>query len=413
MEPLKRPLEGIKVVEFATFIAAPSCARFLADLGAEVIKVEAPGGDPLRGTAINEGRPGGDLENTSFDVDNANKSCVCLNTKTAQGREALEKLIAGADVFITNVRYKSLGKQGLDYETLKEKYPKLVFGYVTGYGDSGPDKDLPGFDFTAFFARGGVLGTLFDKDHVPMNTIPGFGDHQVGLYLANGILAALYRARETGRGDKVSVSLLHSAIWDVAIMLQAAQYGSEVTRYPISRKDASNPLVVAHQTKDGRWIQFAAPAYDASYNRFVAALGRDDLADDPRYFPQSNLQAHLGEFYELLRAQVATRTLDEWCAAFRAADLPFAVAQTWDELLRDPQAWESGCYYEMEYPTGAKRTLVRPPVMFADTPLPAYKRGPYLGEQTEAVLASLGYAAEQIDVMLAAGAAAHPMPNAQ
>ena len=411
METLRRPLEGVKVVEFATFIAAPSCARFLADLGATVVKVEAPGGDPLRGTAINEGRPTGDLENTSFDVDNANKSCVCLNTKTDEGREALEKLIAGCDVFITNVRYKSLSKQGLDYETLKVKYPKLVFGYVTGYGDKGPDKDLPGFDFTAFFARGGVLGTLFDKEHVPMNTIPGFGDHQVGLYLAIGILAALYRARETGHGDKVSVSLFHSAIWDVAIMLQGAQYGSAVTDYPISRKEASNPLVVAHKTGDGRWIQFAAPAYDASYNRFVAALGREDLVDDPRYFPQANLQANLNEFYELLRARVAERTLEEWCAAFREADLPFAVAQTWDELLKAPQAWASDCYYEMEYPTGAKRTLVRPPVMFADTPLPEYRRGPYLGEQTEAVLTELGYTPEQIAAMLAAGAASHPEPR--
>lgn len=413
METMKRPLEGVKVVEFATFIAAPSCARFLADLGAEVVKVEAPGGDPLRGTAINEGRPAGDLENTSFDVDNANKSCICLNTKSGEGREALEKLIAGADIFVTNVRYKSLAKQGLDYESLKPKYPKLVFGYVTGYGDKGPDKDLPGFDFTAFFARGGVLGTLFDKDHVPMNTIPGFGDHQVGLYLANGILAALYRARETGRGDKVSVSLFHSAIWDVAIMLQAAQYGSEATRYPISRAATSNPLVVAHKTRDGRWIQFAAPAYDATYNRFVAALGRADLADNPRYYPQANLQAHLDEFYALLRDEVAKRTLDQWCSAFREADLPFAVAQTWDELLRDPQAWESDCYYEMKYPTGARRTLVRPPVMFADTPLPEYRRGPYLGEQTETILASLGYTEEQIAAMLAAGAAQHPAPKAE
>ena len=206
MENTKRPLDGVRVVELATFIAAPSCARYLADLGAEVVKVEAPSGDPLRYTAINEGRPTGDLENTSFDVDNANKSSICLNTKTPEGREALEKLIARADVFITNVRHKSLVKSGLDYDTLKVKYPKLVMGYVTGYGEEGPDKDLPGFDFTAFFARGGIIGTLFDKDSMPMLTIPGFGDHPVGMYLANGILAALLRARETGRGDKVTVS---------------------------------------------------------------------------------------------------------------------------------------------------------------------------------------------------------------
>lgn len=183
MSEVKRPLEGVKVVELATFIAAPCCARFLADLGAEVIKVEAPAGDPLRYTAVNDGRPQDQKENTSYDLENAGKTCVCLNTKTAAGREALEKLIAGADIFITNWRQNPLKKAALDYDTLHAKYPKLVYGFVSGYGEKGPDKDLPGFDFTAFFARGGVLGTLFDKDSLPMLTIAGFGDHQVGMYL--------------------------------------------------------------------------------------------------------------------------------------------------------------------------------------------------------------------------------------
>ncbi len=210
MSEVKRPLEGVKVLELATFIAAPCCARFLADLGAEVIKVEAPAGDPLRYTAVNEGRPQDQKENTSYDLENAGKTCVCLNTKTPAGREALEKLIAEADIFITNWRQNPLKKAGLDYETLHARYPKLVYGFVSGYGEKG---------------RGGILGTLFDKDALPMLTIAGFGDHQVGMYLASGVLAALYRARETGIGDRVVVSLFHSAIWDVSLLLQASQYG--------------------------------------------------------------------------------------------------------------------------------------------------------------------------------------------
>ena len=155
MSEIKRPLEGIKVVELATFIAAPCCARFLADLGAEVIKIEAPAGDPLRYTAVNEGRPQDQKENTTYDLENANKTCIALNTKSAAGREALEKLIAGADIFITNWRQSPLKKAGLDYDTLHAKYPALVYGFVSGYGEKGPDKDLPGFDFTAFFAVAG------------------------------------------------------------------------------------------------------------------------------------------------------------------------------------------------------------------------------------------------------------------
>ncbi len=411
-EYFPRPLEGVKVVELATFIAAPSCGRYLADLGAQVIKVESLSGDPYRGTAINEGRPTGDLENTSFDLDNAGKQDICLNTKSPEGREVLEKLISQCDIFITNVRYKSLIKSGLDYETLKAKYPKLVMGYVTGYGEEGPDKDLPGFDFTAFFARGGISGTLFDKDASPMLSIPGFGDHPVGMYLASGLLAALYRASRTGKGDMVTVSLLHSAIWSVSTMLQAAQYGQPASRYPMSRKDIANPLNGIFKTSDDRWVQFASPAYDAMYARFVTALGLPELAADERFFPQANLQSHLHAFYDILVSTVAGKTLAQWCDIFKAADIPYAVAQTWDELLEDPQAWAAHCFYKYHYPTGAERTMVRPPVLFHDTPLAEPKRGPYQGEQTEQILSGLGYDKEQVDALLATGAAGHPAPRA-
>ena len=411
MSEVKRPLEGVKVLELATFIAAPCCARFLADLGAEVIKVEAPAGDPLRYTAVNEGRPQDQKENTSYDLENAGKTCVCLNTKTPAGREALEKLIAEADIFITNWRQNPLKKAGLDYEALHAKYPKLVYGFVSGYGEKGPDKDLPGFDFTAFFARGGILGTLFDKDSLPMLTIAGFGDHQVGMYLASGVLAALYRARETGIGDRVVVSLFHSAIWDVSLLLQASQYGDPTTQYPLSRRTLPNPLVVAHKTKDDKWLQIAMPQYNRHYPIFMTAIGHPELAEDPRYYPQTNLQANIEEFYDFLVKEMASRTLDEWCKLMDANDLPYAVAQTWDQLLVDKQAWASGCFYEMEYPNGAKRTMVRPPVIFEETELPPYNRGPYLGEQTELVLKNLGYTDEQVAAMIAAGEAVPMDPS--
>jgi len=327
MSTIKRPLEGVKVVELATFVAGPCCARYLADLGAEVIKVESFQGDPLRFTAVNEGRPAGEAENTSYDLENANKTCICLNTKSKAGREAMEKLIASADIFITNWRQNALERSGLDYESLKERYPKLVFGIVSGYGEKGPDKDLPGFDFTAFFARGGVMGTMFDKDNLPMNVIAGFGDHQVGMNLSSGILAALYRARETGYGDKVVVSLFHSALWDVAIMLQSAQYGHPSTQYPISRKKIANPLQVAHKTKDDRWLQIAMPRYDFFYPKFMEVIGRTDLIGDPRYYPQSALQANLEEFYEIVKEGIAKEDISVWVEKLTIADLPFCSSK--------------------------------------------------------------------------------------
>ena len=178
-------LKGVKVVELATFIAAPACGRFLADVGADVIKVEAPAGDQLRYTAPSEGRPLDQRENTTFDLENANKRGIALNLKSPGAKEVFFKLLEDADVFLTNWRPDALVRAGLDYEELKARFPKLVYAQITGYGDKGPDKDLPGFDFTAFFARGGLLGTLYEKGTVPMNVIPGLGDHQAGMFLAS------------------------------------------------------------------------------------------------------------------------------------------------------------------------------------------------------------------------------------
>ena len=406
MNATKRPLEGIKVVELATFIAAPCCARYLADLGAEVIKVESPKGDPLRYTAVNEGRPYGDAEDTSFTLENAGKKVITLNTKTEKGREALEKLIAQADVFITNWRQSPLKRAGLDYETLHAKYPSLVMGFVSGYGEVGPDKDLPGFDFTAYFARAGVMGTLYDVDAIPMTPIAGFGDHQVGMNLASGILAALLRAKTTGEGDEVVVSLFHSGVWDVALFLQAAQYGDVSTQFPISRAQIANQLNMTHKTADGRWYQLAMPQYDALYNKFVEqVLMRPDLVNDPRFYPQTNLQNNLKEFYALMVNAIGSMTGAELERRMKAADLPYAACQTWQEVLHDEQAWASNILEKVKFPNGEERAMVRTPVMFAETELPPYERGHFFGEDTREVLASLGYTKEEIAAMFAAGEA--------
>ena len=404
MSEVRRPLEGVKVVELATFIAAPCTARFLADLGADVIKVEAPMGDPLRYTAANEGRPLDQKENTSYDLENAGKRCIALNIKSPEGREVLEKLIADADVFITNNRQPSLIKNKLDYDTLHAKYPSLVYGFISGYGEKGPDKDLPGFDFTAFYARGGILGPLRDKTSTPMLTVQGFGDHQVAMNLAAGVLAALFKAKMTGEGDQVVVSLFHSAVWDVSLMLQSSQYGADSCKFPMERWENGNPLTMVYKTKDEQWLQIAMPQYDRHYPVFMKAAGQPEMIDNPKFFPQKNLYPNRKEFSEWISALFLTKDCAEWCKLLDAADIPYAVAQNWDTLLEDKQAWASDIFYEMEYSNGNKRTLVRPPVMFKENGLPDYNRGPYLAEHTEEILGQYGYTDEEISRMLADGA---------
>ena len=395
-EKALKPLMGVKVIELATFVAAPAAAKALADWGAEVIKIESLRGDDLRRTPPLQKMPLNDMENVSFDLENGNKKGIAIDLKTPEGKEILFKLLDNADVFITNWRTDALIRSNLSYEELKARYKKLIFAQVTGYGDKGPDKDLPGYDYTSYYARGGIMGTLFEKGTSPMNLVPGLGDHQVGLFLAAGICAALYGAQKTGKGEKVTVSLFHTAVYGMAINVQSAQYGKN--HYPISRRDTSSPLLNSYKTKDDRWLEIAMPPYDIFFKRFIAALERPELAEDEGFSTYANLVKHhnVTNLCMILEECFESKTLKEWKQILEEGDFPFAVAQEWEEILEDKQAWESDVLCEKEYPTGNTRTLVRTPVMFEEMGLPEYNHGPLMGEHTTDILLGLGYSEEEV-----------------
>ena len=396
-------LKGLRVIELSTFIAVPACARFFADYGAEVIKIEAKGGDAVRWNGTSEGRVDDPYENTTFDLENANKKGIVLNLKSPEGREILFKLLENADLFLTNWRPQALEKNGLTYEALHERFPRLVYGTLTGFGEVGPDKDLPGFDFTAYWARGGVLESLRQKGQWPINLVPGMGDHQAGLFLAAGVMAALWNAQKTGVGEKVSINLLHTSIFIQAIMVQAAQYTELGQHYPIDRRTADNPFNCAYQTKDGRFLQISMPAFDSYYPKFMPLIGRADLKDEKRYTMESITKNKLhSEFIDILTEAFQTKTLAEWAEIFTANDIPFAAAQSWEEVLEDPQARAAGVFYDMEYPNGNVRSLVRQPIQIG-AEVPPYTRGPLLGEHSAEVIRSLGYSEEQLEALHAAG----------
>jgi len=400
---MARALEGVNVIELSTFIAVPACARFFADNGANVIKVEAKSGDAVRWNGTSEGRPDTPYENTTFDLENANKKGIVLNLKTREGMEILMKLMAQADVFLTNWRPQALEKNGLTYEMLHAQFPKLVYGTLTGYGEKGPDKDLPGYDFTAFWARGGIMDSLRQKDEWPINLVPGMGDHVAGMSLAAGTVAALYEAQRTGEGKKVSVSLFHSAVFMQGLMIQAAQYTDIGQKYPISRFTADNPFNCAYRTKDGRFMQISMPPFDTFYPKFMPLIGRADLVGSERYTMANISKNKLNrEFIEILIAAFEQKTVAEWDEIFTANDIPHSVAQSWEEVLDDRQAWATDVYYNMDYPTGETRALVRQPVFIGDE-LPEYRIAPYLGQDSEEIIRGLGYSEEQLQAMHAGG----------
>ncbi len=408
MEESRKPLAGVTVVELATFVAAPYAARAMADWGANVIKIEPPNGDPMRmmGSLVN--MPTDDEhENPAYDQQNANKKGIVLNLKHPDGMAALHRLLSKADVFITNNRQEALERMGLSYEQLSVQYPALVYGQVSGYGEQGPDKDRPGFDFTAYYARGGISGTLYEKDTSPLLTVAAFGDQQVSLAMLSGVCAALFNAKRTGRGEKVSVSLYQTALYCMGHMIASSQYGKNP--YPRSRLDTANPFQAAYPTKDGRWIQGAVNAYDKEYARICRLVGREDLAQDERYNSFQKVKDCPRPFIQELDKAFRQKTADKWVAIFNEADLPFDKEALWEEILEDPQAWGDDILCHVEgYPEdeklGTARTLVRSPVKFHNMGLPPYEKGPKIGEHTAQVLEQAGFGQDEIRKLLDSGA---------
>ncbi|MEG1108317.1 MAG: CoA transferase [Oscillospiraceae bacterium] len=397
-----KPLEGVKVVELSTFLAAPTTARVLGEWGAEVIKIEAPAGDPGRTQGAVFGMPYEDDENLGFDMSNMNKRFVTLNLKNPDGMEVMQKLLGNADVFITNIRTKSLVKLGLDYDSLKEKYPQLVFAHCLGYGENGPEKDTAGFDVTCYMARGGVFGTTVNKGDAPMIPTNGFGDFQVSMCMASGICAALYNRQRIGHGDKISVSLHHAAVFMLSTGVVSAQYGNT---YPKSRTGVICPTNNVFRTKDEKWVALCAPQYDRDYNKIMKLVGREDLLDNPNYCNCDHLNelGLNGEVVKILDDAIVKFTRAEILKLFKDNDLPCEACYEPADMYEDEQVWANGIMTKLDCPSG-KRNIATNPVKFLSMPQPSYQVSRAQGSNTEEVLRELGYGEDAIQNYLNSGA---------
>ena len=403
---MSKALEGIKVIQLANFIAAPATGRYLADHGADVIWVEASKGDPLRYTGPQEGRPMDMKENTTIEYLNGNKRNISLNTKTKEGMEALLKLIEGADVFLTNWRLGALERAGLDYETLKKKFPKLIYAMVLGYGKTGPDKDLPGYDFTAFFGRGGYTENLRKRGEHPITMLAGLGDNNAGLMVALGIVTALYKRKETGLGDFVSASLYETAIFNQSVWLLGAQYDGAARQFPQSVYDNKNPMNNAYTSSDDRIIQLAMPDYDVRFEHFCEVIGRKDLVEAGKFHPQQTLIDNnaIPELIDTFDEVFRSKTCAEWLEILKAGDIPHSVAYKWQEILEDPQANAIGAFYEVTCPNGVKRKVTHTPVRIESEGELDGRTAPLIGENGVEILKEVGYSDDKINEMLESGA---------
>jgi len=397
MDNINKPLSGYRVVELSSYIAAASCSRILAEWGADVIKVESTSGDAFRYFGPTMSTPANDEENPFWDVLNSNKRGVALNLKAPEGKKIFYELLEKADVFLTNIRPEALVKLKLDYENLKNKYPRLIYALLTGFGEKGPDAALPGFDVVAFWARSGFLVDLVKPDEYPLYSPAGFGDMTVGGTLFGGICAALLNRQKTGRGDKVSIALYGSAIWFAGVVITSTQerYGN---KYPKTRLEG-NPLAIPYRCKDGEWIMLSVLEIERYWPAFCEALGREELLTEERFKSRQNILDHRSELIPILEETFASKDRDEWVKILKEADIVHARLQHFRDIPKDEQAWANDFVYEKTFANGEKAILPSTPIRFHEGGPPLRQRGPLLGEHTREVLKELGYSSEQIEEM--------------
>lgn len=396
------PLKGVKVVDLTTFLATPTTGRVLGEWGADVIKIESAKGDPGRvNQAVAFGMPATDDENLGFDMANMHKRFIALNLKSEKGLEIMHKLLADADIFITNNRTKSLAKMGLDWESLHAKYPRLIMGHGLGYGKKGPEKDAAGFDVTCYMGRGGVFGTTVNKGDAPMIPTNGYGDFQASMFMAAGILAAYIGRAQSGEGDYVTCALQHAGIYALSTGMVSAQYGNP---YPKSRLGVNNPLNNVFRSQDDKWVVLCLPEYDRDWPRVMELIGRPELAEHPEYsvcqtINDKNLAT---EVMEILDDGFAQFSRDDLLKMFKENDMPCEPAQTPLDVYEDQNALVNEYIKEVPYPRGGK-WCPTVPVQFETEETTPLKPTGMLGSSTIEVMKELGYTEEEIRVALDEG----------
>ncbi|MBU6373787.1 MAG: CoA transferase [Alphaproteobacteria bacterium] len=389
-------LKGLKVVEYATYHAAPGAGLILSDWGADVVKVEPPAGDPIRGFF---GSIGVDSAvNPAFEFDNGGKRSVMIDTASEAGRATLRRMALAADVFLTNVRPGGLERSGLDPASLRALNPRLIYATVTGYGLDGPDADKPGFDIASFWARSGMAALHTPKGSDPFPIRTAMGDHTTSIATAAGILAALYERERTGEGRVVEASLLRTASFaigvDLAIMMS---FGRVASNRP--RKGAVQPLANFFKTADDRWICLVPRQTGDEWKALRGALELDHLADDPRFQRAKERRLNAEALVEAIDAAFAKFTFAEATARLDAANLVWAPVQTAAEAVKDPQLHAAGGI--VQTPSGP---MPASPVRFPGVDQTARGAAPGPSEHARSALADYGFSAAEIDALIAEGA---------
>ncbi|HBZ72043.1 MAG TPA: hypothetical protein DEP35_20865 [Deltaproteobacteria bacterium] len=397
---MQRPLDGVRVVEVASYVAVPAAGALLADLGADVVKVEVPRGELYRRGQLKYAGYATDFpENPPFHMDNRGKRSLALDLTRPEARDAAVQLIDRAEIFITNLLPSRRRRFGLDHETLLQRHPRLVMGAVNGYGIAGEEADRPAFDYAAYWARTGLMDMMRDEGVPPSLQRPAVGDHAAAVNLVCGILAALRLRDATGCGQYVDVSLLQTGFHILGTDIANAL----VTKAPARRHDRrapANPLWNSYPVAGERWVLLVMIDPEPYWPKVCAALGREDLLTDARFADGWKRAANAAALAQELERTFLTKTLEQWRPVLDAAGLIWAPVLRVEEAVQDPQARSMGYFYEIEHPTAGRFETVGPPFRIEGMKLGASRAASPLHSDAQAILREAGLADGEIEKLV-------------
>src|SRR5713101_3418273 len=390
---------GLKVVDLASFIAGPSAAVILSDFGADVIKVEPPAGDLWRhGHQIPPQPQAKDAY--PWHLANRNKRGITLDLKSPSASQVLEKLVKWADVLIVNTPHPARKKLKLEYDDVVQWNARLIYADVTGFGEEGPDAELPGFDITAYWARSGLLSMTRDAGQPPTWPVAGSGDNATAVGLYSAIVTALYRRERTGKGSHVTTSLLAAGVWSASVFIQAALCGASF--YGLhDRTRPANAALNTYRSSDGTW--FVLVATPDKVPAVLKAMGREDILTDPRFSDPAKLAQNRPQLTAMLDEIFGSQPMSHWYEVFSGAQITFGAVREPQEVVNDPQLRANDIVVPLEG-AGEKltSTISSPFQVHGVTKVPA-RRAPGIGEHNDEVLKEIGFTTDDIGSFRASG----------
>jgi crotonobetainyl-CoA:carnitine CoA-transferase CaiB-like acyl-CoA transferase len=392
-------LAGIRVIDCGTYVAGPAAATVMSDFGAEVIKIERPGGGDLwRLFSKLPGVAKCDLD-WCWVLTNRNKKSVALDLGCPEGREVLLRLVGTADVFVTNYQRTLLEKFRLTWEDLAPVNRRLIYAHLTGYGDAGEDADAPAFDALAYWARSGLMMSVTGTDGSPGAPRPAMGDHPTAMSMFGAIMLGLYRRERTGLGARVTTSLIASGAWANACDIQAKLLNAEFPQRTAGGHPP-NPLTAAYLSRDGKIFLLVLIDPEVEFPRLCRILDHPELAHSELFCTNVAREQNAAALYDILRSQFEARDLADWGELFRGGDIKWAPLPLLDDVVKDPQMRAAGAIIGLEHPQAGQIETVNSPVFIGGEAKRTPSAAPEVGAHTREVLEGLGYSSTEVEALL-------------